>query len=186
MKREFQEPNLFFWIPSDASHEEKIKQTEHWVIEVWKRRADPKNGGWRPEKSDNRRKVRVIPLGGLGADHAAFKEGYDTYLVRDKEWHIHEIHPTDKRVYASVQTLPNGTRIRYCNKFRFWRPDRITQSDPLWLPDELAAVLQKKGLMKVLEWDTQDGKILSEEMAEPVKPVEVQERGERVKTVVPQ
>lgn len=187
MEREFSEPNLFFWIPSDASEEEKIRQTEHWVIQAWKRRAEEKNGGWQPEKSEARRKVRVIPLSGIGADHVAFKEGHDTYLVRDQEWHMHRLHPTDRRVYASVTVLKDGSRVRYCNKFRFWRPSRVSRQDPLWLPDNLAAALQQRGLLKVVEWDTQDGKILSEEMAEPAKEKEeVQERGERVKTVVPQ
>jgi hypothetical protein len=161
------EPNLFFWVPEDASGPARSGLIASAPGRALQNLQGEKNGSWQlvmPERG----RVRLVvfgPIRDIPTFHAMYREGHDTYMVRDKGLHLH---PTGKR----------------CNKVRFWRSKRYP--DGIYLPDPVARGLLEKGAIdEPAEWDDpSEARILAEEAAEP-KEVELPREGERVRTVVP-
>jgi len=140
----------FFWVPSDVTEEQLPRIVEKNIALCWLQLANPKNGGWKPvvqPKGWSYDKVESLWKWNKGTklnitvmhvvfppDHPHYKEGSDTYLIR----------------------YPDHSLIR-------WRSDKPS-GGPIHLSDDIAASMQAKGLFKVQEWDTPDGKNKLEEI----------------------
>lgn len=159
---EFHEPNVFFWIPADMKGDMRNKFMHEQVHRMFVQLRSPKQGGWEPLRGENATKVTLMPVTGVPVYHAMFREGHDTILVREQEFHLHW---DDDRCFH--RDLITGRMYRQCNRIRFKRSARYNA--PMWLPDEIALKLQREGKFKVLEWDNPESamKVTEEGLSVP-------------------
>jgi hypothetical protein len=165
---DYLEPNLFFWVPEDASEAVRAKLLEQAPNDAFVNLNQAKNGGWEPVLPE-RGAVRLMvfgPVRDIPTFHAMYQEGSLTFMVRDRVSHLHLANPG-----------------KSCNKVRFWRPKRYKKG--IYLPDSVARKLRDKGVIdEPHEWDDpSEAMILDQEAAEPKAPEP--DRGERVRQVVP-
>ena len=180
--RDYQCPRLFFWVPSDATDDQRVTLVKEAVDKAWVNMASPHNGGWQavlPKRGDLQ--VSVLgPIRDIPSFHSLYSEGMDTYLVRDA---VNHQHLDDRGIYKDVL----GRKFRVCNRIRFWRDQKARV---IHLPDRIMLTMMKAGLVQVLDWDDPDGEEAVEAWeflawkAAGEQPV-VEERGETVKTAVP-
>lgn len=160
----------FFWLPDDLRQDAMASQVEETVALCWKNLAKKKNGGYEPVPlargfhmdtvtgervwSDGKEvKVMVVGPVKVPVDHQMYKEGYGAFVLRNKDHSFLRFKRLDAQ---SVQTLT--------------------------LPDHVAADLARKGKLKVVEWDTDEGRRAFEASLnpEPIS-VEEQQRQEHIK-----
>ncbi len=156
----------FFWLPSDTRKDAIVPRVEEIVLECWENLAKKKNGGYDPvplargwhidqvtgEKVfSSGKEVKVLIVGPVKVPvgHAMHKEGHDAYVLR----YLDHSFIWFKRLFSAGL----GT---------------------LQLPDHIAADLARKGLLKVLAWDTDEGRRKFEESLNP-EPASVEERQRR-------
>jgi len=157
-------------------------QVEEIVLLCWKNLARKKNGGYEPvplsrgfhvdEVTGERmwsdgKEVKVMVVGPVKVPvgHLMYKEGSGAFVLRNKD---HSFLRFKRLEAASVQSLT--------------------------LPDHIAADLARKGKLKVVEWDTDEGRRAFESSLNP-EPISLEEkqrqehvietRGEARKSEVP-
>lgn len=170
----------FFWLPSDMREDMKGPRVEEIVNQCWVNLAKKKNGGYEPvplargwhrDQVTNKpvfssgRDVKILCVGPIKVPfgHQLYKEGHDTYVLRYPDHSFIQ--------FAKIQN--EGVKT-------------------LTLPDRIMADLVRKGVMHVLEWDTDEGRRAYEESLEPetreqkeYREDRIQTRGAPIKQVVP-
>ena len=156
----------FFWLPSDTRKDAIASRVEEIVLQCWENLAKKKNGGYEPvplargwhvdEVTGNKvfstgLEVKIMVVGPIEvpAGHQMYKEGNNAYVLR----------------------YPDHSFIR----FKRLEPVGL---QTLTLPDHIAADLAQQGKVRVLEWDTDEGRRKFEESLAP-EPVTVEERQRR-------
>ena len=152
----------FFWLPDDLSDDAKVSEVEKIVRQCWENLAKKKNGGYEPVPlaygwhhdevlnepvfSDGK-EVKVVVIGPVKVPvgHAMHKEGHGAYVLRNKDHSF----------------------------LRFKRLNPVSQQ--IHLPDHIAAELALKGVITVVEWDTDEGRRKFEELENP-EPVSAEEQ----------
>ena len=152
---EYHEPNVFFWIPEDMRGGMRNKFMHEQVHRMFIQLRSRRQGGWEPLKGENATKLTLMPVTGVPVYHTMYREGHDTILVREQEFHLHW---DDGRCFDRDEIT--GQMWRRCNRVRFKRSPRFNA--PMWLPDEIALKLQAEGKFRILELDA-PGKAVSPE-----------------------
>lgn len=160
----------FFWLPDEyeqsSNHHARNGRIEELVFQCWTQLAKKKNGGYEPvplERGWHRdevlnephwsdgKEVKIMVIGPVKvpAGHAMYKEGCGAYVLR----------------YSNHSFL----------RFRRLYSGGAQQ---LTLPDRVAAELALKGKLKVVEWDTDEGRRAFEAKLN-LEPISVEEQQRR-------
>lgn len=142
---ELSEPRPFAFVPEDMKPEQKGRFLQDQVQKMFE---DQGRRGWEPEGGVSRAQIQVQRITGIPPYHTMYKEGHETWIVREKRFHLHWDDPN-----ATHTDKITGRPYRVCNRIRF---KRVARSGVMWLPDSIAHALQKEGKFKVLEWDDKD------------------------------
>ncbi len=158
---EYNEPNMFFWIPEDASEETKHRMMNDYVARGFRQLGSAKNGGWTPVDpgQGKRHAVTLIPVDGVPPNHALYKEGHVPVLMRAKKFHYH---PITKDYGGNVYMVDGKPHMR-CNRIKFQRPNR--QNRALHMNTKTALDMYRKGLFNPLGYDSEEERIAFEEVA---------------------
>ena len=152
----------FFWLPDDLRKDAMAQEVEAVVNQCWVNLAKKKNGGYEPVPlargfhvdsvtgkrvwSDGKEvKVMVVGPVKVPVGHQMYKEGSGAFVLRNKD---HSFLRFKRLEATSVQSLT--------------------------LPDHIAAELARKGKLKVVEWDTDEGRRAFESSLNP-EPISVEE-----------
>ena len=122
---EYNEPSCFFFCPADMRPELFADYAHKQVEDMMLQLKEDKNGAWTvvPPPGGIKLGFSIVPLSGVPAGHAYYKDGHETYVVRDQRWHTHKIRADDRRVYANTRVNPATLeKFRACNLLRFRRP----------------------------------------------------------------
>ena len=153
----------FFWLPDDTRQDAMASRVEEIVLDCWKNLAKKKNGGYEPVPlargfhidgvtgkrvwSDGKEvKVMVVGPVKVPVGHQMYKEGFGAFVLRNKD-----------------------------HSFLHFKRLDISSVQALTLPDHIAAELARKGKLKVVEWDTDEGRRAFESSLNP-EPISVEEQ----------
>ena len=162
----------FFWLPDDLRKDAMAQAVEDVVHQCWMNLAKKKNGGYEP-----------VPLPrGVHLDQVTGKRGWSN----GKEVKVMIVGPVKVPVGHQMYKEGNGAFVLRNQDHSFLQFKRMDSSDvqTLTLPDHVASELARKGKLKVVEWDTDEGRRAFEASLnpEPISLVEKQRQEHIIET----
>lgn len=168
---EYNEPNMFFWVPEDASPEAKKKIMEEMTGRAFSQLRSDKQGGWEPVDPGQGEKHRIllVPVADVPPDHPLYKEAHVPVLMRSQRWHTHVAPPKEgkwERSYAQ-EFVVGGKKYFRCNRIKFQRQNKYTSE--LHMSTKIALDLYRRGKIRITSFDDEDERIQFEKLKEEMR-----------------